>query len=69
MGSSRVLIQAMMHWVVERVDANDKTGFPGDLNSLVRLRTANGGQLLIHDTAGIVYLINPKGTAWVEMSD
>ena len=50
-------------------DANDKTGFPGDLNSLVRLRTANGGQLLIHDTAGVVYLINPKGTAWVEMSD
>ena len=50
-------------------DANNKTGFPGDLNSLVRLRTANGGQLLIHDTAGIVYLINPKGTAWVEMSD
>ena len=48
-------------------DANKFTGFPG-LNSYVRLRTANGGQLLIHDTAEILYLINPSGNAWVEMS-
>ena len=59
-------------------DANRYTGFAGSqgvadsaysIDSLVRLRTANGGQILIHDNKGLVYLINPKGTAWVEMTD
>lgn len=44
----------------------------GDLrgdNNLVRLRTASGHQILMHDTAGLVYLANAKGTAWMELND
>jgi len=35
---------------------------------LVRLRTAGGNQLLMDDTSGIVYIINRKGTAWLELN-
>jgi hypothetical protein len=43
----------------------------GDLvgnNQLVRLRTATGHQIMMHDTEGIIYVINAAGTAWVEMT-
>jgi hypothetical protein len=36
-------------------------------NQMIRLRTSNGNMLLMHDTAGIVYLINSTGSAWFEM--
>lgn len=54
-------------------DANDYTAVYADegnpnVNSFLRLRTAKGGQILIHDTAELIYLINPKGNAWVEMN-
>lgn len=41
----------------------------GDLegnNNLVRLRTAGGHQLLMHDTGDIIYLGNAKGTVWLQ---
>lgn len=34
---------------------------------LIRLRTAGGQQLLMDDTSGVIYVINKKGTAWVEL--
>ncbi len=37
-------------------------------NQLTRLRTASGHQLLMHDTAGVVYLANGSGDSWLEMS-
>ena len=36
-------------------------------NRLTRLRTASGHQLLMHDTAGVVYLANGSGKAFLEM--
>jgi hypothetical protein len=38
-------------------------------NTLIRLRTGSGHQLLMHDTAGVVYLANAKGTVWMEFSN
>ncbi len=35
---------------------------------LVRLRTAAGHQILMHDTANVIYVINSLGTAWVELT-
>jgi uncharacterized protein (DUF2345 family) len=40
-----------------------------NLNSrMIRLRTAQGNQLLLDDTTGVIYMINKRGTAWFEMS-
>lgn len=42
----------------------------GDVNGnsqLIRLRTSNGNMLLMNDSAGFIYLINSKGSAWFEM--
>ncbi len=36
-------------------------------NQLTRLKTASGHQLLMHDTAGVVYLANGSGKAFLEM--
>ena len=35
----------------------------------IRLRTAQGSQLLLDDTTGTIYAINKKGTAWFEMTN
>jgi hypothetical protein len=37
-------------------------------NQLIRLRTSSGHQLLMHDTSGVMYLANAKGTVWMEFS-
>lgn len=34
---------------------------------MIRLRTAQGNQLLLDDTTGVIYMINKKGTAWFEL--
>ena len=36
-------------------------------NKLTRIRTSTGHQILLHDTAGTVYIANGSGNAWVEM--
>jgi hypothetical protein len=38
-------------------------------NQLIRLRSATGHQIILNDTDGIVYIINNKGTAWIELAD
>jgi len=35
-------------------------------NNLVRLRTAGGHQLLMHDSENVVYIANSTGSAWME---
>ena len=37
-------------------------------NNLVRLRSAAGHQILMHDTEGLIYISNASGTAWVELT-
>lgn len=38
------------------------------LNELVRIRTRTGHQILLHNSADIIYIANSKGTAWVELT-
>ena len=44
-------------------DANRKEG----LSNLVRWRSAGGAQILMHDGAGIVYVVNHNGSSWIQM--
>ena len=37
-------------------------------NQLVRLRSASGHQILLNDSAGVVYIANGSGDAWMEFS-
>lgn len=37
-------------------------------NNLVRLKSAAGHQILMHDTEGLIYVSNASGTAWVELT-
>ena len=37
-------------------------------NQLIRLRSASGHQVLLNDTANIIYIANANGTAWIEMT-
>lgn len=37
-------------------------------NELIRFRTRSGSQVLLHNTEGLVYIINNDGTAWIEFS-
>jgi len=37
-------------------------------NQLVRLRTASGHQILMNDTAGVVYIANGSGNVWMEFA-
>lgn len=37
-------------------------------NQLVRLRSASGHQLLLNDSAGVVYLANASGNTWMEFA-
>jgi len=37
-------------------------------NQLIRFRSASGHQILLNDTAGVVYIANGSGNAWMEFS-
>lgn len=43
-------------------------GAPLGEDQLVRLRTANGHQLMMHDTENTLYISHADGTAWLEMT-
>ena len=45
---------------------DDGDSFGSD--NLVRLKSSAGHQILMHDTAGIMYISNSTGTAWVELT-
>lgn len=38
-------------------------------DQLVRLRTAKGHQIMMHDTANTFYISNADGTVWIEMNE
>ncbi|MFM6199336.1 MAG: hypothetical protein ACKPE1_09375, partial [Dolichospermum sp.] len=46
------------------MDDGDKDG----QNELVRIRTRTGHQILLHNSADLIYIANAKGTAWVELT-
>jgi len=37
-------------------------------NELIRIRTRTGHQLLFHNSEDLIYIINSKGTAWIELT-
>jgi hypothetical protein len=46
------------------MDDGDANG----LNELVRIRTRTGHQILLHNSADLIYIANSKGTAWIELT-
>ena len=46
------------------MDDGDKDG----KSKLIRIRTAGGNQITMHDDTGMIYLVNSAGTGWVELS-
>ena len=49
-------------------DANQFVMDDGD-QQLIRLRTKSGAQILLDESNGNVYIVNKKGTGWIEMDD
>ena len=57
--------------VTARVGGHSLVMDDGDIygkNNLVRLKSGNGHQILMHDTEGIIYISNANGNAWVELT-
>jgi len=50
-------------------DGNQFVMDDGSEQQLIRLRTKSGAQILLDETNGNVYIINKKGTGWIEMDD
>jgi hypothetical protein len=50
------------------VDVPDRSREEGQSN-LIRIRTGSGAQILLNDSAGIVYVINQAGTGWVQIDN
>ena len=47
----------------------DDGEFPGgDRNRLIKLRSGDGHQILLNDSEDIIYIVNAKGTSWIEMT-
>lgn len=69
-GGSLSVAQFQSYWVARKgghsfvMDDGDVHG----TDNLVRLRTANGHQILMNDTEDVFYIINSKGTAWIELT-
>ena len=38
-------------------------------NKLVRLKTSTGHQIVMHDTAGVIYVATADGNSWIQMSN
>lgn len=39
------------------------------ISGQIRLRTYTGHQIVMHEEGGFIYIINAKGTAWIELDD
>jgi hypothetical protein len=39
------------------------------ISGAIRLRTYTGHQIVMHEEGGFIYVVNAKGTAWVELDD
>jgi len=56
---------------VERLTGHSFVMDDGDAlgkNQLIRFRSATGHQILLNDTAGVVYIANGSGNAWMQFS-
>jgi hypothetical protein len=57
--------------IVDRLIGHSFVMDDGDINGdnqLIRLRSASGHQILLNDSAGVVYIANGTGNAWMEFS-
>jgi len=57
--------------IVDRLTGHTFVMDDGDVdgdNQLVRLRSASGHQILLNDSAGVVYIANGSGNAWMEFA-
>lgn len=57
--------------VTTRVGGHSLVMDDGDIygqNNLVRLKSANGHQILMNDSQGFMYIANRDGTAWIELT-
>jgi hypothetical protein len=57
--------------IVDRLTGHTFVMDDGDAdgdNQLIRLRSASGHQILLNDSAGVVYIANGTGNAWMEFS-
>jgi len=39
------------------------------ISGAIRLRTYSGHQIVMHEEGGFIYVVNAKGTAWIELDD
>lgn len=46
----------------------DKNGVQGVVDECIRIRTRTGHQILLHNSADLIYISNSKGSAWLEMT-
>lgn len=51
---------------LERGDRSGNTKIPA--NELIRLRTRNGHQILLHNSEDLIYISHGSGKSWIEMS-
>lgn len=50
------------------IGKDEKTKKEGILDEHVRIRTRTGHQILLHNSADLIYICNSKGTAWMEFT-
>ena len=64
-------VDSIKQEIVDRLTGHTFVMDDGDSageNQLVRMRSASGHQLLLNDSAGVVYLANGSGNVWMEFS-
>ena len=50
------------------IGKDEKSAKEGILDEHVRLRTRTGHQILLHNSADLIYICNSRGTAWMEFT-
>ena len=50
------------------IGKDEKSGAEGIVDELVRIRTRTGHQILLHNSADLIYICNSRGTAWLEFT-
>ena len=66
-GSEDSKVQDIVDRLTGHTFVMDDGDSAGD-NQLIRLRSASGHQILLNDSAGVVYIANGSGNAWMEFA-
>jgi hypothetical protein len=67
LGSEDSKIKDIVDRLIGHTFVMDDGDEAGD-NQLIRLRSASGHQILLNDSAGVVYIANGSGNAWMEFA-